>query len=321
MLTPRGLFFAEKWYFDAQQPDGSFAFAFVALLTLLGRRSLELVAGAFPAEGAPVVRGLHMPGRDVRVSADRERLDFPCGAISAGGAARFEARAGDLDVRMDYRRLDAAWIPGGDGILHRDGGRALLWTVTLPCGEAEARLRIGDVDVRLQGHGYADFVQTDIPPWSLGLRELHWGRALGAQGAIIWELPEFAGPDGLPQTAPRGWMRLGTGPTRTFEMLAVEPLREEAAENGRGLYPTELRIAMGDMDVRVDRSRLVMARSVTEMNRMGGTLDRLIFRRASGNAPVLKLVSRATAGGVSLLAAHERMRIAPRSPRVPATRS
>jgi hypothetical protein len=39
---------------------------------------------------------------------------------------------------------------------------------------------------RLIGRGYAECLTLSVPPWKLPMKELHWGRFLSDQDALVW---------------------------------------------------------------------------------------------------------------------------------------
>jgi hypothetical protein len=38
----------------------------------------------------------------------------------------------------------------------------------------------------MRATGYAEVLETDIPPWQLPINELRWGRAIGASSSVVW---------------------------------------------------------------------------------------------------------------------------------------
>jgi len=177
MLRHRGFFFFEKWYFDVQCDDGTFAFLYFAGFTLLGKRSGQFVVCLSPPDGDAVMRSLPYSGRRIETDKDRTRAAFGSGLVSSRPEGLVRCAQDDVEIELRYSPTDQPWIPGGDGLLLERKRRALLWQVPMPCAEVNGTITLGDRSARIEGVGYHDFVQTDIPPWRFPLKELIWGRA------------------------------------------------------------------------------------------------------------------------------------------------
>jgi hypothetical protein len=86
-------------------------------------------------------------------------------------------------VRWSSPALGAAFeltprVPGVELELH-DG---VMWRCVAPCGDAVVQLP----GRTLRGRGYAEVLEMAVAPWSLPMRELRWGRALGEQTSLVW---------------------------------------------------------------------------------------------------------------------------------------
>ncbi len=308
MLEPRRLFFFEKWYFDGQTEDGAFFLVYLAPMILAGKRSAELVACLFPPGGGEHRVSLHLKGRDVDLAEDRTRAAFPGGELSLDTEeCRFALDRGDLRLDLRYRPMDPPWVPAGHGLLRRQGERSLRWIVPVPRAALSGTVRVAGADLRLEGSslGYSDFVQTDIPPWRLPLRELLWGRALGEEILVIWDRASFTQGKQLTH-ASRGLVRLGAEERREVDEVvpAVESWCEHPAT--REGYPLEMGLRLGELDVSLDRTRLLLGDFVTDVQGFRSKTERWLYRTFTGNPVEYKLLSSARTEGVrEALAAHE----------------
>ncbi|MBI4700204.1 MAG: hypothetical protein HY744_03390 [Deltaproteobacteria bacterium] len=313
-IEPRALFFFEKWYFDGQTEDGAFFFAYLAPLVLAGRRSAELVVSLFPAGGNEHRLSLHLAGGVVESNAERTRVALPGGEIELGSAhCRVRLRLEQADLDLSYRPLEPPWAPRGDGILLGRGRRRLRWVVPLPLGRLQGSVRVRDGEQRFDGLGYADFVQTDIAPWSLPLRELVWGRALAEDLVVVWNRVSFRPGSqclpGLGDTVGLGLARLGTA-GETLSLAGAEAELGEMQQHTRtgGAYPRELRLRLGaaqEIDLRLDDTRLLLGERVADVQGFGSGPQHWLYRKLTGDAVEYKLLSRMTAAGRTALAAHE----------------
>ncbi len=138
-------------------------------------------------------------------------------------------------VRWTSPPLKAAFeltprVPGVEVELH-DG---VVWRCVVPFGDAVVQLP----GRTLRGRGYAEVLEMAVAPWSLPMRELRWGRALGEQTSVVWiqwkggKPLQVAVRDGLLVEAMHigdGEVRLADGTRVTLAQPAV--LREDRLAN------------------------------------------------------------------------------------------
>jgi hypothetical protein len=353
VLFPRRLFFFDKWYFDAQCPDGTFVFLYFASLTLAGVRSGQFVISLVPATGESSLRSLSFAGRDVFLASDRSSASFRGGIVRSvpfsvqnpgagvGTGVTFGAAVGtgvesgvgvgmgvppspqpgidvslcDVRVRLSYSPLDPPWLPADGGTLLRQNGKALTWQVPIPCARVEGEVGVGSASARISGLGYHDFVQTDIPPWRIPLRDLLWGRALGEGGALIWNRPLFRiGGDEV--ACCRGWSRVGsTSPVECGSIgFRLGGLRKH---DGTGeTYPDEMSLEFdgmgqggGTLGIELGRTRMFLGDNVADVTGFSNRVERWLYRTFTGNPVEYKLLSEVVSSGPfqGMLAAHERV--------------
>ncbi len=313
-LPPRWLFSFEKWYFDGQTVDGDFFFLYLAPMVLCGRPSAELVVSLFPRGGGNPRRSFHLGPGALEVDDDR------CGARWEGGDITLDrgettvrlARE-DVSADLSYTPLDGPWTPIEDGIVVRRGGGALRWIVPVPRARLEGVVRVGDSQIRLDGHGYSDFVQTDIPPWSLPLRELLWGRVLGPETLVVFNRVGIAVEGGV-ERVPLALERHGDGPSRSTVGLRAELAGWTDHPPTADCYPTELaldpRTGSGTPPLHLHDTTLHLGEFVADVQRFGSGLERWLYRTFTGDPVEYKLFARATLGDRELDAwsAHEWIR-------------
>ncbi len=299
----------EKWYFDGQTAAGDFFFLYLAPMKLLGSASAELVVALFPACGPPLRRSLNLKGAELQLAEDRCAAAFPGGELRLGPQeCLFRLDAGDIRTELRYQPLDDPWLPADDGILARRGERILRWVVPVPRARLQGVLRIGDTEFRFDGWGYSDFVRTDIPPWTLPLRELLWGRALGPETLVIWDRIGLAGREGTERIG-LGLVSLGNEPPR--EVTAIEADFRESVEHEptRDRYPTDMALQLGQpaRQLRLHPTRLQLGEFVADVQRFRSELERWLYRQFTGNPVEYKLLSRISAadGPLDAWAAHE----------------
>jgi hypothetical protein len=314
-LSPRALFSFEKWYFDAQTADGSFVFAYLAPMILAGKRSAELVVCLFPAGGEALRRTHSFAGSEIEIAPDRAAARFPGGELTLDAdGARLRFTLDDAQVDLRYFEPADPWTATEAGVVHRRGSRALRWIVPLPGARVEGHVSVAETEVAFDNFGYSDFVQTDIPPWSLPLRELLWGRALGHQGIVVWNRVGVAAESGVtPMTY--ALVETATTPRRALSDIDARA-RDWVAHDPTGdRYPAELTLRMtgdGGAPVVVDlaETRLNLADRVADVQRFRTGLERWIYRTATGDPVEYKLLSRVTLDGQPFngWAAHEWIR-------------
>lgn len=85
-----------------------------------------------------------------------------------GDAIRWTAPSLGVDFELTPR------VRGVEVKLH-DG---VVWRCVAPCGDARMN--------GIVGRGYAEVLEMTVAPWSLPMRELRWGRAIGERTSLVW---------------------------------------------------------------------------------------------------------------------------------------
>jgi hypothetical protein len=249
-----------------------------------------------------------------RLPVQSTMFDCPSSRSCLGrGRVRFKRE--DVELSLTYEPRDEPWVPPNEGRLFEDRGRLLTWRVPIPSAVVTGSVAVGPLAISVSGLGYHDFVQTDIPPWRLPLRELLWGRALGQDGAVIWDRLLFAAPEGRREVS-LGWWRQGTAAPRTTERLSLH-LEEMTNHPSTGdAYPKAMRIgcATGEgepgLSLALGDTRLMLGDCVADVALFRNRFERWLYRTFTGNPVEYKLLSRAEGSGWldGALAAHELVR-------------
>jgi hypothetical protein len=314
-LDPRWLFAFEKWYFDGQTADGSFFFLYLAPMVLAGKRSAELVISLFPADGGAFRRSFHVAGSDLEVAPDRCSARVPAGHIRLShDEVRVKLDLEGAAADLTYRPMDGPWSPHDDGVIVRRANRVLRWVVPLPRARLDGTIRVDEREVRFEGFGYSDFVQTDIPPWSLPLRELLWGRVLGEDALVVFNRVGVAEGNDIRRIS-LGLANLDGGEPVVLDDLGSEVLTWADHGPTDDRYPVD-QVLTGQAGGRalppllLHDTRLNLGEYVADVQRFGSGLERWLYRAFTGDPVEYKLLSRVRAGDDDLdaLAAHEWIR-------------
>ncbi len=313
MVPYRKWFHFEKWYFDAQLEDGTFLFVYFADITLSGRRSGQVVASLTLPGQRTITRDFQYRRNQITVADDRLTATFGAGELSTGAeGCRFRWQEGDESIALEWSPLDPPWTPADEGVLFRWRKRRLLWKVPVPRAVVTGTVRLGALEREFRGLGYHDFVQTDVPPWRVPLKELLWGRALSDRGAFIWNRPLFA-YKGEEDAVELAWLSEGQSAPVEFNSIAHTSELVSHPETGES-YPATMSFELSTQEqvkqtFDLHETTLVLGDSVADVAGFGGRMERWLYRTFTGNPVEYKLLSRVAAEGVlqGALAAHERV--------------
>jgi hypothetical protein len=316
LITPQRGFFFEKWYFDAQAEDGSFLLTYLAPITVLGVRSAELVLFYAPAGAETMRRNFRIARRELTVADNRLRASFGCGQLEfSQGQAHIEYSSGDTHLRLTYEPLDPFWCPSEGGIVATRGARSLRWVVPIPRAKVTVECTIGTQQRSWHGLGYHDFVQMNMPPWQMPVRELRWGRALGNRSGLVWNDLTCAAPR---QTTTRfaralvcGDYRGNPRPTMTTELTSYQVTTWQAHERTRGTYPAAVQIDLatphGVETCELGSSTLFVGDKILDLHTLRGKMERALYRLIMNDPCEYKLCATARLSWLDepVLAAHE----------------
>lgn len=170
-MARSGAFHLRKWYLDLTTESGDAVIVYQAAVrwralrlryasVLLGSRE-----GAAAKSWTTVRPGPEPVEEDGRIYWSGERL-------GAEGT---------------WTRVDA---PVSRTLLRKDAG-AVEWNCIIPA--AQARITKGGQS--WEGLGYVEVLDLTIPPWSLPITELRWGRFLAPRRSVVWI--DWQGPAAL----------------------------------------------------------------------------------------------------------------------------
>ena len=172
------MFSLVKWYGDCVTPDGRALIGYWAELQWRGMRIRYASSLDARPEHPVQVRTTIRAGAPPALEADHYRWSEPL-------------------VRVNARWKPLA--PRYTETLFKSQEGEVRWSCLAPAAEAEMS--------SLSGAGYLERVEMTVPPWSLPLDTLHWGRFVAADVALTWI--DWRGPhhrrvvlrDGLPVVA------------------------------------------------------------------------------------------------------------------------
>jgi hypothetical protein len=97
-----------------------------------------------------------------------------------------QVRDGTIEVNLPHLDIEGTWrgarSPIQRTIFEGEHG-SVDWHCLQPMSQVDLRLR---GTTRLTGRGYAECLTLSVPPWKLPMHELHWGRFLSEQDAVVW---------------------------------------------------------------------------------------------------------------------------------------
>ena len=160
-LSKKPSFLLEKWYLDCVAENGDSAIVYVATLhwnKLLIHYGSLLTVLSNRIHSAFSLRRCRSPQLD----ADSVTL-----ALS------------HLGIEGTWRALRA---PVRRKVFESNDG-SVDWHCHQPISQVELLIRGDD---KMSGLGYAESLTLSVLPWRLPLEELHWGRFLSDQHAIVW---------------------------------------------------------------------------------------------------------------------------------------
>jgi len=151
----------KKWYLDLVTDDGRVRIAYVAELELgplhLGYESLLRASSEAPAKSVTLFHSSAEP------TVDDDSLSWHSEALSVAGRWQFASAP---------LRRNVLCTPSGNVEWH--------------CLAPSARVTLIDGKDSLSGLGYAECLTVTIPPWRLPIDELHWGRFVAEDSALVW---------------------------------------------------------------------------------------------------------------------------------------
>jgi hypothetical protein len=156
------MFHLRKWYLDCTAPDGEVMILYHATLRW---NLVRMKWGGLLHKKEPSARPLQQS--TLRPGPEPERH-----------SGRILAANESLDVVGEWT-LETP--PHDRVLLERDDGH-VRWCCCAP--GASCRVRIAGRCI--EGRGYGELLEMNMPPWKLPIRELRWGRWLDDHSSIVW---------------------------------------------------------------------------------------------------------------------------------------
>jgi hypothetical protein len=156
-------FYVSKWYMDCVTPAGEVVVAYAAKLSW-GPLSLRYAA---------------------TLARSGDANDAPRSDATLFGVEEPVCTPTELAWGSERLGIDGCWTalapPLRETIFESSRG-AVRWT----CRQPRARVRGSFRGAPLDGLGYAEHVELTLPPWSLPIDELRWGRFVGNRSSLVW---------------------------------------------------------------------------------------------------------------------------------------
>lgn len=154
-------FLLSKWYLDCVADDGDGVIVYVAELHWHSWRTRYASTLRFfgdKTESASSIRKCSLP----ESSREQIALSLP-----------------HLGIEGNWKGIAA---PIQRTIFENSDG-AVRWHCVQPGSHVQLSL---DRSIKMSGSGYAELLEISIPPWSLPLSELHWGRFVSESDTLVW---------------------------------------------------------------------------------------------------------------------------------------
>jgi hypothetical protein len=168
-------FYMKKWYFDFITDRGETFYAYFITYRIFGQ-SQGLVSAHLTMPDGNLMQDSIKTEYSSPDSAGKLALG-PHFLIQQNGRAKIHMELSHFTIDLQYLSQDHEWIPAKSAILLKRKKGVLKWRVPQPSARVEGTIKNTFQILKINGFGYQDIVETDIPPWRLPLAELIWGRA------------------------------------------------------------------------------------------------------------------------------------------------
>jgi hypothetical protein len=260
-----------KVYADVVTPNGTLCVVYLVWVRLLGRWFGRSGVEVYAPDGTRTVyAGDRVPTAE-QATFDPTRIVFPL-------------RGGEL--RLEYAPEHDAFSPPSP-----EACPSLTWNVLIPRGRAVLE---GPGLGRVEGVGYADWVELVRPTRLLRLRELVWGRS--HVGERTFAFSALALEDG------RGWQNAGLWTLPARAPSPVETFAHEVDASGHA------RVSLGGAPLELRPERVLHAGDAFGQDRMSGRLERLVVGAIGGRTHESRWIGSATVGPAVGRAVWERVR-------------
>jgi len=300
-------FYMKKWYFDFATEKGETLYAYFITYRIFGK-SQGLVSA-------------HLTLPDGNLMQDSIKTEYSSpnaeGKLALGphflrqqnGRAKIHMELNHFTIDLHYFSLDKEWIPAKDALLLKKKRGFLKWHVPQPSARVEGTIKNTFQVLKINGFGYQDIVETNIPPWRLPLAELIWGRAHCGGRTIVFNQITTKKRNVIQN------IRLSAG-ANADRPSQLEDTASESEDNQQYTLQTnngdeETRIAKGGWTLLLKRRCIIEESPVTTSDRIRSSFLRNAMARIAGNPQEKKMFSEARlSDGEKIwdgLAIHERV--------------
>ena len=168
-------FYMKKWYFDFATDRGETLYAYFITYRIFGKSQGLISAHLTLPEGYLMQDSLKTEFSSP--NAKGKLVLGPHSLTNYHGGTKIHMELNHFTIDLRYFSLDKEWIPAKDALLLKKERGFLNWHVPQPRARVEGTIKNTFQVLKINGFGYQDIVETNIPPWRLPLAELIWGRA------------------------------------------------------------------------------------------------------------------------------------------------
>ncbi len=192
-------FLLSKWYLDCVTDNGDGIIVYVA----------ELRWNSWRTRYASTLRFF---GDKMQSASSIRKCSLP------------ESSLDQITLSLPHLGVEGYWkgftAPIQRTILKNSDG-AVIWNCLQPGSQVHVSL---DRSIKMSGLGYAELLEISIPPWSLPLSELHWGRFVSENDMLVWI--DWRGPYSY-------HLAVHNGSEREIAVITTEEIR--SADSGKQL--------------------------------------------------------------------------------------
>ena len=191
----------EWWYLDASFDNG-----YSCALSCFWRTRYEdihvpmIIVDIYPPEGERIRGAQGFDYKDCHASPEKCDVTWQDNYLrQEGDRYNLHLKAGDVAVRLTYRRKVPGWKWTPDGLLKNDASGKQGWTNAVPRAEVTGDLVINGKSMAVKGEGYHDHNWGDVE-MSHSFAGWGWGRMFDPLYTFIygWFMPERDGDPVIP---------------------------------------------------------------------------------------------------------------------------
>jgi hypothetical protein len=300
-------FYMKKWYFDFATEKGETLYAYFITYRIFGQ-SQGLVSAHLTLPDGNLMQD-SLKTKYSSPNAEGKLALGPHFLIQQNGRAKIHMELSHFTIDLQYLSQDKAWIPAKAAVLLKRKKGVLKWRVPQPRARVEGTIKNTFQVLKINGFGYQDIVETNIPPWRLPLAELIWGRAHCGGRTVVFNQITTKKRNVIQNIL----LRAGADADRPSR---PEDAASESEDNQRYALQTnngdeETRIVKGGWTLLLKRRSIIEESPVTTSDRIRPSFLRNALARIAGDPQEKKMFSEARlSDGEKIwdgLAIHERV--------------